>query len=100
MSGSQDYSPLKSPYAKKLMTMVMDYFDGDSDKVRSWYWAENPELGNVSPMEMICGGRAKRVYEIFVAARSDEFKVSYYAYDQFFSSAARDLPENKRIHKA
>lgn len=46
---------------ESIIGPVKDYFDGDLEKVSLWINAENPQLGGVSPCEMLLMGREDRL---------------------------------------
>jgi hypothetical protein len=55
-----------------LANLVAEYFNGDLQKVGLWFELPNPMLGNVSPRNMIRGGRYKRLLNFVLDARETE----------------------------
>lgn len=41
---------------------VLDYFGGDVDKANLWFKTPNPQLGNVTPNDMISSGKTSKLY--------------------------------------
>lgn len=52
-----------------IANLVAEYFNGDVHKVGLWFELPNPILGNVSPRNMIRGGRYKRLLNFVLDAR-------------------------------
>ena len=55
-----------------IANLVAEYFDGDVQKVGLWFELQNPMLGNLSPRNMIRGGRYKRLLNFVLDAREAE----------------------------
>ena len=55
-----------------IANLVAEYFDGDLQKVGLWFELQNPMLGNISPRNMIRGGRYKRLLNFVLDAREAE----------------------------
>jgi hypothetical protein len=55
-----------------VANLVAEYFNGDSSKVTLWFEIANPMLGNISPRNMIRGGRYKRLLNFVLDARDAE----------------------------
>lgn len=55
-----------------IANLVAEYFDGDVQKVGLWFELQNPMLGNISPRNMIRGGRYKRLLNFVLDAREAE----------------------------
>lgn len=51
-------------YFEELYDIVLDFFDGDEDRVRLWFNTSNPTIGGMTPLEMMAV-RPKKCYEIF-----------------------------------
>lgn len=69
--------PLETKASRRVMGLAISYFDGDEEKVRTWYRTENPMLGNISPLQMIMDGKAERLYEIFLTSADAELNAMY-----------------------
>jgi hypothetical protein len=55
-----------------IANLVAEYFRGDPVKVGLWFELQNPMLGNMSPRNMIRGGRYKRLLNFVLDAREAE----------------------------
>ena len=55
----------------KVRSLIYQYFNGDSEKVILWLDTPNPNLGNISPDEMINLGRVENLLK-FVEAQLEE----------------------------
>ncbi len=55
-----------------IANLVAEYFHGDANKVALWFELQNPMLGNISPRNMIRGGRYKRLLNFVLDAREAE----------------------------
>ena len=55
-----------------IANLVAEYFDGNPQKVALWFELANPQLGNVSPRNMIRGDRYKRLLNFVLDARDAE----------------------------
>lgn len=55
-----------------IANLVAEYFNGDPTKVALWFELANPLLGNISPRDMIRGGRYKRLLNFVLDAREAE----------------------------
>jgi hypothetical protein len=55
-----------------IANLVAEYFDGDAQKVALWFELRNPQLGNISPRNMIRGDRYKRLLNFVLEAREAE----------------------------
>lgn len=55
-----------------IANLVAEYFNGDVHKVGLWFELPNPMLGNISPRNMIRGGRYKRLLNFVLDAREAE----------------------------
>ena len=42
-------------------TLVMGFFDGNEEKTQLWFSSPNPQLGNITPIDMIELGRASKL---------------------------------------
>lgn len=41
--------------------LVLQFFKGDTDKMKMWFHTRNPLLGNVTPNDMIAAGRYEKL---------------------------------------
>jgi hypothetical protein len=41
---------------------VMEFFEGDAEKTKLWLTTPNPQLGGISPHEMVKRGRLEKLY--------------------------------------
>ena len=57
---------------QRARVSVAEYFDGDAQKVALWFELRNPQLGNISPRNMIRGDRYKRLLNFVLEAREAE----------------------------
>jgi len=55
-----------------IANLVGEFFDGNREKVALWFEFPNPLLGNISPRNMIRGGRYKRLLNFVLDARDAE----------------------------
>ncbi|MEQ1642463.1 MAG: hypothetical protein ABL959_03330 [Pyrinomonadaceae bacterium] len=55
-----------------IANLVGEFFDGNPEKVALWFELPNPLLGNISPRNMIRGGRYKRLLNFVLDARDAE----------------------------
>src|SRR5437868_4108631 len=55
-----------------IANLVAEYFDGNPQKVALWFELPNPQLGNVSPRNMLRGDRYKRLLNFVLDARDAE----------------------------
>ena len=55
----------------KVRSLIYQYFNGDSEKVILWLDTPNPNLGNISPDEMINLGRVENLLK-FVETQLEE----------------------------
>jgi hypothetical protein len=55
-----------------IANLVAEYFNGDPHKVGLWFELANPMLGNISPRNMIRGGRYKRLLNFVLDSREAE----------------------------
>jgi hypothetical protein len=55
-----------------IANLVAEYFNGDVHKVGLWFELPNPMLGNISPRNMIRGGRYQRLLNFVLDAREAE----------------------------
>lgn len=55
-----------------IANLVPEDFNGDVNKVSLWFELQNPMLGNISPRNMIGGGRYKRLLNFILDAREAE----------------------------
>ena len=55
-----------------IANLIAEYFGGDAHKVGLWFELPNPMLGNVSPRNMIRGGRYGRLLNFVLDAREAE----------------------------
>ena len=69
ISAAVDRSP---KYIANIANLVAEYFDGDAQKVALWFELRNPQLGNISPRNMIRGDRYKRLLNFVLEAREAE----------------------------
>ena len=54
-------------------TLVAEFFGGDSSKTVLWFSTPNPQLGSITPLDMIKMGRVRRLLA-FVQTALDENK--------------------------
>lgn len=54
-----------------VCALVAEFFEGDVSKTALWFKALNPQLGNLSPRDMIRYGRYKKLLQYVVAALND-----------------------------
>lgn len=58
--------------ASKIITInILRRHFRDDDKVLAWLKTKNPNLGNVSPLELIKRGRAHKVLEFIESAMKE-----------------------------
>lgn len=55
-----------------IANLVGEFFEGNAEKVALWFELANPQLGNISPRNMIRGGRYKRLLNFVLDARDAE----------------------------
>jgi hypothetical protein len=55
-----------------IANLVGEFFEGNLEKVALWFELANPQLGNISPRNMIRGGRYKRLLNFVLDARDAE----------------------------
>ena len=55
-----------------IANLVPEDFNGAVNKVSLWFELQNPMLGNISPRNMIGGGRYKRLLNFVLDAREAE----------------------------
>ena len=55
------------------VTLVAEFFSGDSEKTKLWFATPNPLLGNIPPVDMIKMGRERKLLA-FVQTALDENK--------------------------
>lgn len=55
-----------------IANLVGEFFDGNPEKVALWFELPNPLLGDISPRNMIRGGRYKRLLNFVLDAREAE----------------------------
>ena len=60
---------------KEMFDAVCDYFDGDIHKTNLWFNVVNPNLGNVTPREMIALGRADKLSK-FISESLDDNRLA------------------------
>jgi hypothetical protein len=41
--------------------LVLEFFEGNVDKMKMWFHTRNPLLGNVTPNDMILAGRYEKL---------------------------------------
>jgi|GEM_PF-3720410 len=51
-------------YFEELYDIVEGFFDYDHDKIKLWFETPNPQIGGLTPLEMMVN-RPKKCYEIF-----------------------------------
>jgi len=57
----------------EIERIVLEYFDGDSDKYYAWMSTYNPSLDEKSPNEMIMRGDADKLLKIItVLSKADD----------------------------
>lgn len=54
-------------------TLVAEFFNGDATKTQLWFSTPNPQLGNITPLDMIKIGRVRKLLT-FVQTALDENK--------------------------
>jgi hypothetical protein len=54
-------------------TLVAEFFDGDQSKTLLWFSTPNPQLGNLTPMDMVKIGRVRKLLT-FVQTALEENK--------------------------
>jgi len=57
-----------------ICTLVAEYFNGDADKTVLWFKTSNPQLGGISPRDMIRYGRYKKLLIFVTEARQANAK--------------------------
>ena len=55
-----------------IANLVGEFFEGKPDKVALWFELPNPQLGNISPRNLIRGGRYKRLLNFVLDSRDAE----------------------------
>lgn len=55
-----------------VCALVAEFFDGDANKTALWFKTPNPQLGNLSPRDMIRFGRYRKLLQFVLAARDEE----------------------------
>lgn len=53
------------------INLVAKIFDGDTEKTALWFKAKNPNLGDISPRDMVRLGRFDRLRKVIVNAMAD-----------------------------
>ena len=48
---------------REMEIKVSDFFNGDTEKATAWFTTKNPNLGAVSPVEMIRFGHGEKLLE-------------------------------------
>lgn len=56
-----------------IISHLEKFFKNNDDKIKDWLETKNPNLGNLSPLELIKRGRAHKVLE-FVESAMEENK--------------------------
>lgn len=54
-------------------TLVAEFFSGDQSKTQLWFSTPNPQLGNITPLDMIKIGRVRKLLS-FVQTALDQNK--------------------------
>ncbi len=54
------------------INLVAKIFDGDVQKTAVWFKAKNPNLGDISPRDMVRLGRFDRLRKVIVNAMADQ----------------------------
>ena len=52
-----------------ICTLVAEYFNGNAEKTVLWFKTSNPQLGGISPRDMIRYGRYKKLLAFITEAR-------------------------------
>jgi hypothetical protein len=52
-------------------TLVAEFFDGNSTKTELWFSTPNPQLGNITPVDMIKIGRVRKLLSFVQTALSE-----------------------------
>jgi hypothetical protein len=55
-----------------VANLVAEFFNGDATKVSLWFELANPMLGNISPRNLIRGGRHRRLLNFVLDAHEAE----------------------------
>lgn len=58
--------------AIQVAVLVLEYFKNDSEKTELWFFASNPMLGNLKPVDMIRMGRAVKLLKCIESMRDGE----------------------------
>jgi len=58
---------------KEATKFLFDFFDGDISLIATWLDTKNPMIGNITPLEMIKRGRAKRLVKMILAMKEGDF---------------------------
>lgn len=53
-----------------VIELAAEYFEGDRERVASWFTATNPLLGNVSPRDMIRFGRHDKLLKFILNSKA------------------------------
>jgi len=54
-----------------IISLVAEYFEGDSEKTSLWFRTKNPGLGDTSPRDMLRMNRHNNLRNFILAARSE-----------------------------
>lgn len=52
----------------RIYHKLLNYFEGDKEKVKAWMRLPNPGLGHARPVQMILVGRAQKLEKFIDAA--------------------------------
>ena len=59
-----------------ICEIVAEFFHGDAGKTELWFKTPNPQLGNISPRDMIRFGRYRKLLQFVMAAVTENRKAS------------------------
>lgn len=71
-----------------VINMVADVFGGDADKTALWFKTSNPQLGDVSPRDMIRLGRYDKLRKFIISAMMERNRESAHARKTVHGEAA------------
>jgi len=55
----------------EMISRILDFFDGDIKKTRTWVILPNPAFGYIAPLRLFVMGRGHRVIQFILQAEHD-----------------------------
>jgi len=52
----------------EIFRLVTEFFKGDNDKAYVWLYTANPNLGNISPFDMMAMGRVEKLKKFVITS--------------------------------